>query len=59
MTADTPKEVAKQGIKALLKDKSFKIVGSMNYVQSFLPRFLTRKAMINVVSGMMNSKVNG
>lgn len=58
MTADTPKEVAKQGIKALLKDKSFKIVGSMNYVQSFLPRFLTRKAMINVVSGMMNSKVN-
>nr|WP_199002954.1 SDR family oxidoreductase [Flavobacterium sp. ASV13] len=59
MTADTPEEVAKQGIKALLKNKSFKIVGAMNYVQSFLPRFLTRKAMINVVSGMMNSKVNG
>ncbi|KRD10228.1 short-chain dehydrogenase [Flavobacterium sp. Root901] len=59
MPADTPNEVAKQGIKALLQNKSFKIVGKMNYVQSFLPRFLTRKAMINVVSGMMNSKVNG
>lgn len=59
MTADSPEEVAKQGIKALLKNKNFKIVGTMNYVQSFLPRFLTRKAMINVVSGMMNSKVNG
>lgn len=59
MPADTPHEVAKQGIKALLQNKSFKIVGKMNYVQSFLPRFLTRKAMINVVSSMMNSKVNG
>lgn len=58
MAADKPQDVAKQGIKALLKNKSFKIVGTMNYIQSFLPRFLTRKAMINVVSGMMNSKIN-
>ncbi|MFH6967381.1 SDR family NAD(P)-dependent oxidoreductase [Flavobacterium sp. FlaQc-28] len=59
MSADTPELVAKQGINALLKNRSFKIVGVMNYAQSFLPRFLTRKAMINVVSGMMNGKVNG
>lgn len=59
MTADTPETVAKQGISAILKNKSFKIVGRVNYLQSFLPRFLPRKTMINVVSGMMNSKVNG
>ncbi|SCY53180.1 hypothetical protein SAMN02927916_2446 [Flavobacterium anhuiense] len=59
MAADTPETVAKQGIQALLKNKSFKIVGRMNYAQSFLPRFLTRKTMIKVVTGMMNSKVNG
>lgn len=58
MTADTPETVAKQGIASLLKNKSFKIVGTMNYLQSFLPRLLPRKMMINIVSGMMNAKVN-
>jgi short-subunit dehydrogenase len=59
MTADTPETVAKQGISALLKDKSFKIVGTANYLQSFLPRLLPRKTVINIVSKMMNAKVNG
>jgi short-subunit dehydrogenase len=58
MAADTPETVVKQGISALLRDKSFKIVGAMNYLQSFLPRLLPRKTMITIVSGMMNSKVN-
>lgn len=58
MTADTPETVAKQGIASLLKNKSFKIVGTTNYLQSFLPRLLPRKMMINIVSGMMNAKVN-
>ncbi|KIA94441.1 MULTISPECIES: SDR family NAD(P)-dependent oxidoreductase [unclassified Flavobacterium] len=59
MAADTPETVAKQGISALLKNKSFKIVGTTNYLQSFLPRLLPRKAVINIVSKMMNAKVNG
>ena len=58
MTADTPETVARQGIAALLKNKSFKIVGVTNYLQSFLPRLLPRKTMINIVSEMMNAKVN-
>lgn len=58
MDADTPETVAKQGISALLKNKSFKIVGTANYLQSFLPRLLPRKMMINIVSRMMNAKVN-
>ncbi|WP_409416374.1 SDR family NAD(P)-dependent oxidoreductase [Flavobacterium sp. PS2] len=59
MAANTPETVAKQGISALLKNKSFKIVGTTNYLQSFLPRLLPRKAVINIVSKMMNAKVNG
>lgn len=59
MTADTPETVAKQGISALFKNKSFKIVGTVNYLQSFLPRLLPRKTVINIVSKMMNAKVNG
>lgn len=59
MAADTPETVARQGISALLKNKSFKIVGTANYLQSFLPRLLPRKTVINIVSKMMNAKVNG
>lgn len=58
MAADTPETVAKQGISTLLKNKSFKIVGTANYLQSFLPRVLPRKTMIDIVSKMMNGKVN-
>jgi short-subunit dehydrogenase len=58
MAADIPETVARQGISALLKNKSFKIVGTVNYLQSFLPRLLPRKVVIDIVSKMMNAKVN-
>lgn len=59
MRADTPETVAKEGIKAMLKGKSYIVVGIDNYIASLLPRFLTRKAIINLVTKMMGSKVNG
>lgn len=59
MSADSSETVAKEAISALLKNKSFKIVGTMNYLQSFLPRLLPRKSVINIVQKMMNDKVNG
>lgn len=58
MTADTAETVAKQAITALLKKKSFKIVGTVNYLQSFLPRLLPRKSVIMIVRNMMNDRVN-
>ncbi|SFD99599.1 hypothetical protein SAMN05518672_10482 [Chitinophaga sp. CF118] len=59
MAADTPEYVAKKGLEAFLKGKSFKITGTVNYLQSFLPRLLPRKSVINVVSGMMKKRVEG
>ncbi|KOY84581.1 short-chain dehydrogenase [bacterium 336/3] len=58
MRADSSETVAKEGIKALLKGKSYKVVGTDNYITTLLPRFLTRKAIINLVAKMMGSKVN-
>lgn len=58
MNADTPETVAKEAIEALLKKKSFKIVGTVNYLQSFLPRLLPRKSVIMIVRNMMNDRVN-
>jgi short-subunit dehydrogenase len=59
MTFDTAETVAQNGIKAFLENKSYKIVGKSNYLQSFLPRFLPRKTIINIVEGMMNKRING
>ena len=59
MKADTPEKVAQEGIKALMKNESFKIVGKANYLQSFLPRILPRRQVIKIVGNMMNKKVNG
>lgn len=59
MRADTSETVAKEGIKAMLKGKSYIVVGKDNYISSLLPRFTTRKAIINLVAKMMGSKVNG
>jgi len=58
MNADSPKTVADAGIKSILRGKSFKIVGFANYLTSFVPRFLPRRTVINIVSNMMYKKVN-
>lgn len=59
MRSDTPETVAKAGIKAMLNGKNYTVVGIDNHITSLLPRFMTRKAIINLVAKMMSSKVNG
>ena len=58
MSYDSAEEVAKQSIEALLQKKNNKIIGFGNYMQSFLPRILPRKSVINIVKNMMDKKVN-
>lgn len=57
MSVDTAEYVAQKGLEAFFKGKSYVITGRVNYLQSFLPRLLPRKSMINVVSGMMKKRV--
>ena len=59
MSFESPDEVAKQSIEALLKRKNNKIIGFNNYLQSFIPRLLSRKIVIKIVKNMMDKKVNG
>ena len=59
MSFESPDEVAKQSLEALLKRKNNKIIGLNNYLQSFIPRFFPRKTVIKIVKNMMNKKVNG
>jgi len=58
MSYDSPEKVARESIEALLKKKNNKIIGFNNYIQSFIPRLLPRKTVINIVKNMMNKKVN-
>lgn len=59
MTFDSPEKVAKQAVESFLNKKSYKIVGTGAYLQSFIPRMLPRKTMVNMVSKAMNKIVNG
>ena len=59
MTYETPDEVAKQSLAALIKRKNNRIIGFNNVLQSFIPRLLPRKTVINIVKNMMYKKVNG
>ncbi len=58
MPVTTPQEVVDASIDALLKHKNYKIVGTMNYIQSFAPRFLPRKTIINIMNKLMGKRVN-
>lgn len=58
MQQESPEEVAKQSIEALLKKKNNKIIGFGNQLQSLIPRLLSRKSVINIVKNMMDKKVN-
>ena len=57
MRADSPETVARQGIAAFRKDKNYTIIGFDNYVQSLLPRFLSRRSTIGLVAGMMEKRM--
>lgn len=57
MRADSAEAVARQGLAALKRGNNYKIVGADNYLQSLLPRVLSRKTVIQVVAKMMGSRV--
>lgn len=59
MSYDSTEKVVIESIKALLKNKTNKIIGFNNYLQSFLPRLLPRKTVVNIVKNLMNKKING
>ena len=58
MSFDNPETVVKQAIIALLKNKTNKIIGFNNYLQSFLPRLLPRRQVVNIVKNIMSKKIN-
>lgn len=58
MSADTPAQVAREGLAALLRNKPCHVVGTSNYLQSLLPRVLPRRATIRAVANMMDKRVH-
>lgn len=58
MDYETPEEVAKQSIQALINRKNNQIIGFGNKMQALIPRLFPRKMVINIVKNMMNKKVN-
>lgn len=59
MPSETPQKVAEEGLKAFFERKNYKINGTSNYLQSFLPRLLPRKTVIGIVRNMMRGRVSG
>jgi short-subunit dehydrogenase len=54
---DTAETVVENGLNALLKRKSYKIVGLDNYISALSTRILPRKLLIKIVGNMMGSRV--
>lgn len=57
MRADSPEQVARAGIQALLQGKDYTVVGIDNYLTSLVPRLISRRATINLVGKMMGKKI--
>lgn len=57
MPFDTPARVAEDGLKALLKGKTYNVVGFSNYLQSLSARFFPRRMVIGIVKGMFAKRV--
>lgn len=57
MKSSTVEDVVSATVKALDKNKSTVVVGCRNYLTSQLPRILSRKKMINLVEGMLKTRV--
>lgn len=53
----TPEAVAKAGLHAFAKGKSYHVQGKLNYLFSLLPRILPRDAVIRIVAGMFKTRV--
>lgn len=54
---DTAERVAEEGIKAFLNGKSYKVVGVDNYVNSLVPRFLSRGCITFITKRMFQKRV--
>lgn len=59
MYIEPAEKVAREGIEALIAGKNFKVNGTVNYLQSFIPKLLSRKTVISVVEKMMRKRING
>ncbi len=57
MKSSTVEDVVSATVKALDKNKSTVVVGCSNYLTSQLPRILSRKKMINLVEGVLKTRV--
>lgn len=58
MASESAEAVAKLGLKAFMDDKNFIVTGVSNYFQSFIPRLLPRKKVINIVEKIMFKRIN-
>lgn len=58
MPVTTVEQVVEESLSALLKGKSHKIVGGINYLQSFAPRLLPRRTMIGIMKNLIGKRVN-
>lgn len=57
MTRSTPEDVALSALSAFYKKKSYLVPGISNYVNSLLPRLLSRKAVINIIHNIFKKRV--
>lgn len=57
MKSSTVDDVVSATVRALDKNKATVVVGCSNYLTSQLPRILSRKKMINLVEGMLRTRV--
>lgn len=58
MKSSTVDDVVSATVAALDKNKATVVVGCSNYLTSQLPRILSRKKMINLVEGMLKTRVS-
>lgn len=59
MYIESAEKVAREGIEALIAGKNYKINGTINYLQSFIPKLMPRKNVITIVEKMMDKRING
>lgn len=57
MKSSTVDDVVSVTVRALDKNKATVVVGCSNYLTSQLPRILSRKKMINLVEGMLRTRI--
>ena len=54
---DSAKRVAEEGIQAFFKGRSYKVIGVDNYINSLIPRFLSRECVTFITKMMFRKRV--